>query len=282
MLRHQLVGALLAAVIGAVLLRFSGLLHWGAELHAMPARTQPAKRANVPVPGCIGWTESVSDNKSSVHSPPYQVRVPDNYVADRPWPLAVVLPPAGLSAALVERHAGLTATLTSSGFVVAFVGASGRFSMATLHRYRMLLERIALDFCVDPNRVLWLGHSNGATASLALALGTVGAVNGDGLVLSGVGWDTHAFEDKSCPKPLDVLVMHGAKDKHFPNYGRDTANWLAMCNGCAVEPWLGPAGCLNWSNCEATTRYCESSQGHWPWAGSSDQLIRWLRQREAF
>ncbi len=178
---------------------------------------------------------------------------------------------------MVERHAGLTASLTARGYVIAYVGAMGRLSMEGLKRYRSLPQWLAQQYCVASDRAIWMGHSNGATAALALALGKVGAVAVEGLVLSGTGWNDESFAGEQCPAPVNVLVLHGTNDRRFPGYGRQSIEWLAACHQCSPNPTKTPDGCLEWQSCLALTRYCETETGHWTWAGELDQLVNWMQ-----
>jgi polyhydroxybutyrate depolymerase len=74
------------------------------------------------------------------------------------------------------------------------------------------------------------------------------------------------------------MILHGAKDRHFPRFGREAAAWWARCNACTGSGTPDARGCRSHTGCAAQTVYCETpDRGHWRWAGDAPQMLDFLR-----
>ncbi len=84
---------------------------------------------------------------------------------------------------------------------------------------------------------------------------------------------------RTCPDPVPVMVMHGARDALFPGYGAEAAAWWAACNRCEAEP-SAPRddGCVVYTGCVdgAETLYCEADTPHTAWPERNKSLMRFF------
>ena len=118
------VGLLMTAAAAAL----ASLLHWGQAIEAAEAvyRTQGAADAD-----CASGARPGSAGRHRLRSPegvPYVVVTPVNYRPRQAHPLLVVYAPAGFSAGLSERFAGLTHAATTAGSSTA----AGAWSASTV------------------------------------------------------------------------------------------------------------------------------------------------------
>ena len=208
----------------------------------------------------------------------YTVKAPENYDPTRAHPLLVVYAPAGASAADTERYTRLTAPATGRGFVVAYVDHRpvGPRSVKALNA---VAGGVAKQWCVDAQRIYYAGHSDGGTVASALALMPETRGTAKAIAVSGAGMrpsDARAF---GCPGPLPVLLMHGARDTHFPGWGEEMAGWWAQCNRCSGEREAADAqGCAAYKGCsgDAPVVYCETPTTHIQWPALQERLAEFL------
>lgn len=257
----------------------TSLMHWGEAIEAADARYAELPRAG----HCTvsGAARGAGRHRlRSEQGVPYIVVTPRNYDAARAHPLLVVYAPATFSAGLSERFAGLTQEATARGFVLAYVSSGPKLREETLRPLARIPAEVRARWCIDPDRVYATGHSDGGTVSLALGVleefrGTV-----DALVVSGAGWQGSDFIGMKCPAPLPVMILHGAEDRHFPGFGRDSARWWASCNACEdAAPAPDAQGCVRYRGCAAVTVYCETPRSHWRWAADAPAVVDFLDRR---
>lgn len=201
-----------------------------------------------------------------------RVRAPANHRPTAPHPLLVVYAAAGMTPSASERWTGFTPVATAAGWLVAYA-QHVRPSRAALRRLGAVPATVAAHYCVDPARVVVAGHSDGGTTATALSV--EGTLAPRALVASAAGFRGEDLAGFACPAPLPVLVHHGARDRLFPGWGRETAAWWAGCNGCApaaAQPL--PGTCLHYAGCAAPVHYCEGDHGHatWPPSAAGDIL----------
>ena len=227
-------------------------------------------------PGAAG----ASNRLSSRDGFQYNVRTPANLDPTYAHALLVVYAPAGYSAQQSEALTRLTSEATRSGFIVVYAG-SRPLSLQTLTGLAQLPREVASSWCVDPNRVYATGHSDGGTVSTALALltetkGTVSAI-----APSAAGFSAKDLEGFQCPQACPVMIMHGKRDRHFPDWGKQAALWWARCNACDVAKPLVPDDdeCITFEGCAAGGRtvYCEGAGGHEDWPPLQNRIIRFLQ-----
>lgn len=207
----------------------------------------------------------------------YMVKVPANYRSEKRHPLLVVYAPAGASAEDTERYVRLTPVATRQGAVVAYVDHRpvGPRSVKALSA---VAGHVARRWCVDETRVYFAGHSDGGTVATALALLPETRGMAAAIAVSGAGMRRADAEALGCPKPLPVMLMHGARDRHFPGWGAEMAAWWAECNRCETKTEPDATGCVSFQGCapEAPVVYCEGPQTHTQWPGRQDRIMEFL------
>jgi pimeloyl-ACP methyl ester carboxylesterase len=109
------------------------------------------------------------DGKVSADGLRYMVRTPSNYDPTFAHPLLMVYAPAGQSRWVSERLTGLTTAATGAGFVVVYVDHR-QLNIAAIEQLGAIPDLVAKEWCIDEKRVYVTGHSDGGTASLALAV----------------------------------------------------------------------------------------------------------------
>jgi acetyl esterase/lipase len=103
------------------------------------------------------------------------VRTPANYDRTRAHPLLVAFPPGGFGRLASESYYSMTAAATERGFIVAFPD-SRPLSKSMVELYSKVADAVAAQWCIDRERVVFLGHSDGASASYGISLLEGGAL----------------------------------------------------------------------------------------------------------
>lgn len=269
---------LVAALALAALVAASRLLHSGEDIAAADAIYGAGTGSSCPLgmrDGGAGRHE-----RTSAQGVPYTVVTPRNYRAGQAHPLLLVYAPAGFGPGLSERYAGLTGGATRAGFVVGYVG-SLQLSRQAVDRLGAVAKEVIAHWCIDPQRVYASGHSDGGTVATALAALPEHRGLLHGIAVSGAGWQTEDFAAAGCGAPLPVMILHGARETHFPGFGRQAAAYWSGCNGCSDAGIPAPdrPGCLRFSDCAAPTVYCETDRSHWRWAGDPPAIIDFLARQ---
>lgn len=281
-LRFYLPLAVIVLVIGGVFITLpvwlaATHLYWGAALAPAAHDYTGIAPASCPV-----GPRSAHPDAADLRTPggvPIRVRVPQNYDATRPHPLLVVFAPAGIGPALNERFTGLTHEATAAGFIVAYAGSRG-LSQQTIRDLGRVPDSVSGQYCVDLDRLVYTGHSDGGTVSSALAFLHDLPHHPVAIIPSAAGIRGTDLAQQSCPGPLAVMVLHGERDRLFPGYGREAAQWWAQCNDGGAEPMAMPDGCLSWrsATAKAETRYCPHSGRHLDWPQRNDALLAFARE----
>lgn len=231
------------------------------------------------VADCVSGTRDgqggITDDQRSAKSIAYNVRTPANYDTTVAHPLLMVYAPAGINQFRNERFTGLTREATRAGFIVAYANRQ-RLSIKAIEELGTIPGLIAEKWCVDSERIFLTGHSDGGTVSTALAVLEQTQHIPKAIAPSAAGFTAEDLEGFTCPAPLSVMIMHSAKDQHFPEYGQQTANWWASCNGCVKESSTRQRdGCQIYPNCtnNVTTLYCEGTGSHLEWPVLNTELL---------
>lgn len=199
------------------------------------------------------------------------VRAPANYQADHAHPLLVVYAGAGMMPRATERLTGFTPEATANGYVVAYPQHI-RPSRTALRKLAAVPALIAAHFCIDENRIMLSGHSDGGTTATALTLDPDAGVPVRALAPSAAGFTGRDLQGFRCPAPTPVRVMHGADDTLFPGWGREAWQWWSACNGCDLRASpVSASACLTYPGCAAPSQYCEASGGHTHWPARAAQ-----------
>lgn len=231
-------------------------------------------------PGLVGAT----DGKVSNDGIRYMVRTPLNYDATFAHPLLMVYAPAGQSRWASERFVELTTMATGAGFVVAYADHR-RLDIPAIEQLGRIPELVAKDWCIDQKRVYATGHSDGGTASLALAVLDKTKGIPAAIAPSAAGWTGKDLEGFQCRDSIPVMIMHSKNDSLFPGWGAQTSAWWAGCNHCDVtktRPVEG--GCRAYQGCASggATLYCEGTGGHRDWPNLNRVILKFFAHPETF
>ncbi len=209
------------------------------------------------------------------------VRSPGNYDATRAYPLIVAFPPAGVDREAAERFYDITTEATRLGYLVAY-SDHVRLSRAAVVMQASVAATVLKAFCVDTDRIAFLGHSDGGAMSEGLPV-FAEELNPRPhvIVASAAGISKADISSAPCPPVHAVMIVHNREDHLFPDYGRDMALYwgkCASCNSAAME-WPA-AGCRDLPDCRAGRRvaYCESSSPHSRWPKMNTQILDFINQ----
>lgn len=228
--------------------------------------------------GAKAGPAGASDSLRSLAGIAYNVRAPANYDPTWAHPLLMVFAAAGSSAKKTEALTRLTSAATRRGFVVGYVSHRALSPQAVQDLAKVPAE-IAQRWCIDPQRVFATGHSDGGSVSTAMGLLAETRGGLAGIAPSAAGFEKQAFAAYACPSPLAVMVLHGKRDRLFPDWGQQAAHWWAGCNGCEVAKTAarGPY-CVAFQGCaeRGATLYCESDGTHTDWPPLGDEILRFF------
>jgi polyhydroxybutyrate depolymerase len=237
---------------------------------------------------CLAGSRSgvagATDGRVSAEGIKYMVRTPSNYDATFTHPLLMVYAPAGMSRWASERLTGLTTEATRTGFVVVYADHK-QLNVATVEQLGKIPELVAKEWCIDEKRVYATGHSDGGTASLALAVLDKTKTIPAAVAPSAAGWTGKDLEEFQCPAPIPVMIMHGKNDTLFPGWGAQTSAWWATCHGCDVSNTKTlEGGCRVYQGCASggATVYCEGSGGHRDWPNLNRVMLEFFVHPEKF
>jgi len=225
--------------------------------------------------GKAGVTDDITFNEDLN----YHLRAPQNYDATKGHPLLMVYAPAGRSGKATEEFIRITKVATESGFIVAYAD-SQRMSMETVTTFGQLPKHISNSWCIDPDQIYMVGHSDGGTISTALAFLEKTKDIPTAIVPSGAGMRGIDMQTNACPDPLPVMVLHNKDDRHFPGFGAETVKWWANCNQCEKTATASDiSGCVEYMNCsdKVRTLFCEAEGSHSKWPDLNGSIVKFLK-----
>jgi polyhydroxybutyrate depolymerase len=207
----------------------------------------------------------------------FAVVAPKNYQPDQQHGLLMVFPPAGFSRDGAERFYGLTAQAHRHGFVVVYSDAIP-LSTQALRLQSEVVPWVMAHWCIDPNRLVLAGHSDGGSVSAGLALRFAKAsVTPSHLVISAAGIQGDDLQKETCPAPMQVNILHSPKDERFPNYGASTVAWWSRCMQCTESIIQDESGCTVRSCTSGKQlRYCPTQEPHAKWPAVASKMWDWL------
>lgn len=242
------------------------------KIETNTARCDPGTK-----PGRAGKT----DNEKTEAGIEYNVRTPLNYDATIAHPLLIVYAPAHRDRDESEEFVHLTQEATEAGFIAAYADHRNMTPEAIIELAEIPAQ-IQKKWCVDEKQVFLTGHSDGGTIAIGIAF-----INGtkhipSAIAPSAVGIRGEDLQERVCPKPLAVMVMHSSRDTLFPNYGKETVEWWAKCNGCdttSTSPVKEADGCVAYTDCKnnVKTWYCEGTAKHPEWPGKNKAIIDFFK-----
>ncbi len=248
----------------------------GSYTYSNPAESCPAGSR----PGLAGAT----DGKTTADGTRYMVRTPSNYNATVAHPLLMVYAPAGQSRWASERLTGLTTVATGAGFVVVYADHR-QLNIPVVEQLGLIPGLVGQEWCIDEKRVFVTGHSDGGTASVALAVLDKTKKIPAAIAPSAAGWTENDLEAFQCREPMPVMIMHGKNDSVFPGWGAEAAAWWAGCNHCnATKTKTVEGGCRAYQGCasDGATLYCEGTGGHHDWPNLNKVMLEFFSHPEKF
>lgn len=231
-------------------------------------------------PGLAGAT----DGKLSADGIRYMVRTPSNYDATFAHPLLMVYAPAGQSRWTSERLTDLTSAATGAGFVVVYADHR-QLNIPAIEQLGTIPGLVAKEWCIDERKVYATGHSDGGTASLALAVLDKTRKIPAAIAPSAAGWTGKDLESFQCREPIPVMIMHSKNDSLFPGWGSQTSAWWAGCNRCDVTKTKSVEdGCHAYQGCASggATLYCEGTGSHRDWPNLNRVMLEFFTHPENF
>ena len=225
-----------------------------------------------------------TDGRVSPDGITYMVRTPSNYEATFAHPLLLVYAPAGMSRWASERFTGLTTTATGAGFVVVYADHEP-LNIPTVEQLGKISALVSTEWCIDQKKIFATGHSDGGTASLALAVLDTTKHIPMAIAPSAAGWTGKDLESFQCRGPISVMIMHGKNDTLFPGWGAQTSAWWARCNHCDVtKTKVIEGGCRVYQGCASggATLYCEGAGGHRDWPDLNSVMLEFFSHPEKF
>jgi polyhydroxybutyrate depolymerase len=212
------------------------------------------------------------------------VRTPSNYDATFAHPLLMVYAPAGQSRWGTERFMGLTTMATGAGFVVSYADHK-QLNIPTVEQLGTIPGLVAKEWCIDEKRVFVTGHSDGGTASMALAVLDKTKRIPTATAPSAAGWMGKDLESFQCPDPIPIMIMHSKNDSLFPGWGAQTSAWWAGCNQCDItKTKTVEGGCRAYQGCASggATLYCEGTGSHRDWPNLNRVMLEFFAHPEKF
>jgi polyhydroxybutyrate depolymerase len=219
---------------------------------------------------------------------PARVLLPDAYDPAEPWPLVVLLHGHGATSVLQDTYLRLSAQRNAYGFITVL--PEGRVSSTNQQFWNAteaccdffdtgtddvayltgLLDEAQARLAIDPNRIYFIGHSNGSFMSFRMACELGNRI----AALASIAGSTFANE-QNCRAPGDtaILHVHGTLDavifydggalygKPYPG-AREVVDRWAERKGCSTPERAGEldldtqvAGSeterLRWTDCSA-------------------------------
>ncbi len=188
----------------------------------------------------------------------------DSLNLDKVWPQAVVIAPRGE----MRTFPGL-GSRSQPGWQLS----QDEFDNRDIHLFDALVSEVLQRECLDRDRIVSSGFSNGAYFSNLLGcerasvLAAIAPVSGGG-------------PTADCQNPVAVWVAHGRRDRAVSyRDGRSTFAAWRKTNVCEeTETDLG-GGCAEAEGCARPTVFCSFKGGHtWP-RGLTQGWVRFLRQQ---
>lgn len=175
--------------------------------------------------------------------------------AELPRPLVLVLHRRGGSAAQAVRDYRMNALADAQGFVVAYPetrapegwsagGLPGGDAAADLAFLVQVLDTVAIEVPIDPDRVYCCGHGSGGIMTYDLAAHVPERLAAIGVVAGSIG--TRLPKPRTVPAgaPVSVVHIHGTGDDQVP-FDSDHATGLDQFVSApdSVAAWAARNGC---------------------------------------
>ncbi|TXD36481.1 prolyl oligopeptidase family serine peptidase [Lujinxingia vulgaris] len=186
------------------------------------------------------------------------VALPANYSVERRWPLVIALHGFSASPGWVDRFLGLSDMVDDREFIAVLppgtVGAgdlsywnateaccdfadSGVDDVAYLSA---LIDEVSARLAVDPERIYFMGHSNGGFMAYRMACELSDRIRAVTVVAGSVDADPEACQPTH---PVSVLHVHGDEDEVIPYGGGALSGERYPGAEEVAARWAGLQGC---------------------------------------
>ena len=198
------------------------------------------------------------DDSGLIDARPYMLLVPDSYDPATPTPLVVMLHGYGVTGVIQATYFRLLDDADEHGYLLAYPDGTpdaggNRFWDATdaccnfagapvddVAYLSALLDDVEASYNVDPDRIYFMGHSNGGFMSYRLAC-DIGERIAAVASLAGATWN----DPTACPAaaPVNVLQIHGTDDRTIGYDGGTTGAATFPSAPQTVATWADKNGC---------------------------------------
>ena len=265
-------------LIGALALM--GFLYMVGKSWIKPPAPVPAASVRSLTGSCDQVLSGQAGRTDSLKTPNglrYSVVAPSNYQANKQHGLLMMFPPAGFDHEMAEHYYQMTTQAHSQGYVVVY-SASIPLSARALRLQNEVVPQVLANWCIDPQRIVYAGHSDGGTLSTGL---TVRAQAQDpapsSIVASAAGITQEDLQQEQCPAPLNVTVLHNPKDNLFPGFGEGTVKWWAQCMQCAEPARTESTGCtVRQCSQGKVLRHCVTPEPHVKFPAVASHMLEWI------
>jgi predicted esterase len=208
----------------------------------------------------------------------YSVVAPSNYQANKQHGLLMMYPPAGFSHEGAERYYQLTRQANEAGYVVVYSAAiplSGR----ALRLQSEVVPQVMRQWCIDPQRVVLAGHSDGGSLSTGMAVRRLmPEVPLSHVVVSAAGITASDLQEETCPAAVNVTVLHNPQDDLFPGYGEGAVKWWGQCMQCSEAVQTEASACqVRQCSQGKVLRHCVTSEPHVKLPAVAQHLFEWVQ-----
>ena len=235
---------------------------------------------SLPQGGCPPNLAGTAGRHTDLHTPGglgFTVIAPLNYQPDRRYGLLMVFPPAGFSKDMSEHYYQLTQLGNQHGYVVAYSSAIP-LSKRALALQSEVMPQIMSQWCIDADRVVFTGHSDGGSLTTGLTLRPgQSSLMPSRVVISAAGITEDDLQQEICPAPTHVTVLHNPEDQLFPGYGEGTVRWWGRCMQCSETLQTEVSGCQVRQCAQGKLlRHCVTTEPHTRWPAVTSHIWDWL------
>lgn len=264
-------------IAGLALLGFFYLLAQSWLAPPLPEAAASQRAASGTCTQALSGQAGRHDNMKTPSGLGYSVVAPRNYQAQQQHGLLMMYPPAGFSKEMAEHYYQLTTQANNQGYVVVY-SASIPLSARALKLQNEVVPQVLQQWCIDPQRIVYAGHSDGGSLSTGL---TVRAQASDpqpsSIVVSAAGITAEDLQQESCPAPLNVTVLHNPKDDLFPGFGEGAVKWWGQCMQCGEAVQTEATGCVVRACAQGKVlRHCVTSEPHVKLPAVASHLFEWI------
>jgi len=281
-----------AATLGAIATLGLAVLT-GCTAEPGPAQPATAPSATARPQGDVQTSDGRLDHDGLERS--FRVTAPPES-GDEPLPVLVALHGAGGSAVTLSYLTGFDRAATEGGFLLVEPNGTGPDAGSRTWNagnccgtsigavddvgfLEAMLDRVAKDYAIDPERVYLAGFSNGGMLAYRAACELGERIAGIAVVAA-----TMNVDDCPAPAAVPVLAIHGGDDTVVPlaggmsNYSdprvepwynrpvEEAVGFWADRDGCAAEPEdtvVGPARLRTWEGCRVELWVVDGGRHTW-------------------